>query len=52
MNLRGKFVTDGDGLIRFRSVKPAGYPIPVEGRSARCCARKAATTCGPRICTS
>lgn len=27
-NLRGKFTTDGDGRIAFRSVKPAGYPIP------------------------
>jgi catechol 1,2-dioxygenase len=31
MNLRGKFVTDEEGTIRFRSVKPAGYPIPVDG---------------------
>ena len=31
MNLRGKFVTDDDGRIGFRSVKPAGYPIPVDG---------------------
>jgi catechol 1,2-dioxygenase len=31
MNLRGKFTTDADGLINFRSVKPAGYPIPVDG---------------------
>jgi catechol 1,2-dioxygenase len=31
MNLRGKFVTDAAGRIRFRSVKPAGYPIPVNG---------------------
>jgi hydroxyquinol 1,2-dioxygenase len=31
MNLRGKFTTDKDGLINFRSVKPAGYPIPVDG---------------------
>lgn len=28
-NLRGKFVTDAEGRIAFRSVKPAGYPIPV-----------------------
>jgi len=27
-NLRGKFTTDARGEIRFRSVKPAGYPIP------------------------
>ena len=27
-NLRGKFTTDAQGEIRFRSVKPAGYPIP------------------------
>jgi hydroxyquinol 1,2-dioxygenase len=31
MNLRGKFTTDKDGHINFRSVKPAGYPIPVDG---------------------
>ena len=31
MNLRGKFTTDKDGRISFRSVKPAGYPIPING---------------------
>jgi hydroxyquinol 1,2-dioxygenase len=31
MNLRGKFTTDEDGHIGFRSVKPAGYPIPIDG---------------------
>ena len=31
MNLRGKFFTDRDGHISFRSVKPAGYPIPIDG---------------------
>jgi hydroxyquinol 1,2-dioxygenase len=31
MNLRGKFTTDNDGHFSFRSVKPAGYPIPVDG---------------------
>jgi catechol 1,2-dioxygenase len=31
MNLRGKFTTDKDGHISFRSVKPAGYPVPVDG---------------------
>jgi hypothetical protein len=31
MNLRGKFMTDQNGQIRFRSVKPAGYPIPING---------------------
>lgn len=31
MNLRGKFVTDADGAFWFRSVKPAGYPIPTHG---------------------
>src|SRR3546814_15530555 len=31
MNLRGKFRTDADGCVRFRTVKPAGYPIPVGG---------------------
>jgi hydroxyquinol 1,2-dioxygenase len=31
MNLRGKFTTDMDGSFSFRSVKPAGYPIPLGG---------------------
>ena len=31
MNLRGKFRTDSMGHIGFRSVKPAGYPIPLSG---------------------
>jgi hydroxyquinol 1,2-dioxygenase len=31
MNLRGKFTTDMDGHFAFRSIKPAGYPIPVDG---------------------
>ena len=31
MNLRGTFTTDLQGHIAFRSVKPAGYPVPVSG---------------------
>ena len=31
MNLRGKFTTDADGRFWFRTVKPAGYPIPTDG---------------------
>jgi protocatechuate 3,4-dioxygenase beta subunit len=31
MNLRGKFTTDAEGAFWFRSVKPAGYPIPTHG---------------------
>jgi hydroxyquinol 1,2-dioxygenase len=31
MNLRGKFTTDAQGRFGFRSVKPAGYPIPIDG---------------------
>jgi catechol 1,2-dioxygenase len=30
-NLRGTFLTDGDGVFSFRSVKPSGYPIPMDG---------------------
>lgn len=30
MNLRGKFTTDARGQIMFRTVKPAGYPIPTD----------------------
>jgi catechol 1,2-dioxygenase len=31
MNLRGRFTTDADGSFAFRSVKPAGYRVPVDG---------------------
>jgi catechol 1,2-dioxygenase len=31
MNLRGKFFTDAQGHFSFRSIKPAGYPIPIDG---------------------
>jgi catechol 1,2-dioxygenase len=31
MNLRGMFTTDEDGRFWFTTVKPAGYPLPVEG---------------------
>lgn len=31
MNLRGRFTTDSAGRFRFKSVKPAGYPIPIDG---------------------
>ncbi len=31
MNLRGKFITGSQGEFSFWSVKPVGYPIPVDG---------------------
>ncbi len=31
MNLRGTFTTDAAGGIAFRSIKPVGYPVPVNG---------------------
>lgn len=31
MNLRGRFVTDAAGRFEFWTVKPAGYPVPVNG---------------------
>ncbi|HEY2131363.1 MAG TPA: dioxygenase [Acetobacteraceae bacterium] len=31
MNLRGQFHTDGDGRYSFRTVRPAGYPVPTHG---------------------
>jgi catechol 1,2-dioxygenase len=31
MNLRGRFISDSTGCFHFRTVKPAGYPIPVDG---------------------
>ncbi len=30
-NLRGKFHTDADGRFSFRTILPAGYPIPTDG---------------------
>jgi len=30
-NLRGRLTTDKDGKFGFRSVKPAGYPVPAGG---------------------
>ncbi len=35
MNLRGKFASDGNGDISFRSIMPLGYPIPTEGPVGR-----------------
>jgi protocatechuate 3,4-dioxygenase beta subunit len=31
MNLRGRFTTAADSSFAFRSVKPAGYPVPTDG---------------------
>jgi protocatechuate 3,4-dioxygenase beta subunit len=31
MNLRGKFTTDAEGRFGFRSIRPAGYPVPTHG---------------------
>ena len=31
MNLRGRFTTNQHGEFVYRTVKPAGYPIPVDG---------------------
>ena len=31
MNLRGRFLTDAEGRYHFRSVRPAGYPVPTDG---------------------
>jgi len=34
-NLRGKFRTDAEGRYAFRTVKPASYPIPMDGPVGR-----------------
>jgi protocatechuate 3,4-dioxygenase beta subunit len=31
MNLRGRFQTDAEGRYCFRTVRPAGYPVPTSG---------------------
>ena len=31
MNLRGRFRTDAEGKYHFRTVRPAGYPVPTHG---------------------
>lgn len=31
MNLRGRFTTDATGKFSFKSVRPSGYPVPVDG---------------------
>jgi catechol 1,2-dioxygenase len=31
LNLRGAFHTDGGGAFHFRTVRPAGYPVPTDG---------------------
>jgi len=31
MNLRGRFRTDSEGRFCFRTVRPAGYPVPTDG---------------------
>ncbi len=30
-NLRGRFETNAEGRFHFRSVRPAGYPVPTDG---------------------
>jgi catechol 1,2-dioxygenase len=31
MNLRGRFISDQTGQFEFRTVRPSGYPIPIDG---------------------
>lgn len=35
MNLRGRFTSDKNGELSYRTVRPAGYPIPVDGPVGR-----------------
>lgn len=34
-NLRGRFTTDAQGQFALRTVRPAGYPIPIDGPVGR-----------------
>jgi catechol 1,2-dioxygenase len=35
MNLRGRFETDAQGRFSFTSVRPSGYPVPIDGPCGR-----------------
>ncbi len=48
MNLRGMLTTDDEGRFWFKTVKPAGYPLPVGGRCRRPVARAGAPALSPR----
>ncbi len=48
-NLRGLFTTDAEGRYSFRTVKPAGYPVPMDGPVGTCCGRRAGIRTGRRI---
>ena len=52
MNLRGIFHTDAEGRFGFRSVRPAGYPVPTDGPVGTCCARSTVIPTVRRTCTS
>ena len=53
MNLRGKFTTDARRpASRSAASSRRAIRSRSTGRSAICCARRAATTCGRRTCTS
>jgi hypothetical protein len=52
MNLRGRFLSDAEGRFDFRSVKPAGYPIPVDGPVGELVRATRRPTFAPPICTS
>src|SRR3954463_11093138 len=52
MNLRGRFVSDQAGRLHFRSVKPSGYPIPVDGPVGELVKATRRLTTGQHICTS
>jgi catechol 1,2-dioxygenase len=51
MNLRGKFTTDATAASRSAASSRRAIRSRSTGRSAICCRRRAATTCGRRICT-
>ena len=52
MNLRGKFVTDENGQYHVPKVKPAGYPIPINGPVGDLLRAQGGTTCARRTSTS
>ena len=52
MDLRANFRTDADGHYHFRTVRPLGYSIPMDGPVGEMVKGRTAMASGRRISTS